>query len=661
MRSLAKRSLASIALIAATVLSACAGGGGGTSASPPPITSAPMSGAAQSSSQSGATSRELTAENVNTWLDGYMPAALESQKIAGATVSVVKDGKVLTTRGFGYADTGNGGEGKPVPVDPEKHLFRVGSISKIPTSIAVMQLVEQGKVDLDADISTYVDVPIKRRFDAPITVRHLLTHTAGFEGHSVNAGTGTESYDLEKGVLTDPPEQVYEPGSTPAYSNYGLTLAGFIVQKVSGQRFEDYVKANIFDPLGMDSSTYEDPLPENLQSRLAKAYPDSSQSAAPLLIPPQPAGSMTTSASDFALFMNAQLSKDPRILKVESWEQMSMAAPNEKLGDMHKGDRVGIGLLLGQRNGHRTAGHSGGHPPFFSHYEVYPEQNIGIFISMNSAGTNPAASVEAFPRRFADQFLPDQTPAIHLSADERKAHVQQVAGTYEIAGGMLSTFLVQMHPMQIQKVSASPQGNLILSGVGEPTEFEEIEPYVWQHVDGKTRISADIGAGGVRLNYGGAGTMLPESPVRALLTPLSLGGQVVIAAVALLWMAGGARRMMARHYGAPQSPPLPWNGRLARMGGILAGLMPMAWLAVISTVMAAVATGRSSDWMVRGVQGLQLLAVAAIVPAVWDVVRAVREKRGWPRILVSVALVLGLLAMACWAVLGNALNPDISY
>ena len=123
---------------------------------------------------------QLTAEDVNAWLDGKLPDALKNGGIPGAVVSVVKDGQVVTTRGYGWADTGASG-GNSVAVDPQKSLFRVASVSKIPTSIAVMQLVEQGKVDLDADISAYLDFEIERRFDEPLTLRHLLTHSAGFE------------------------------------------------------------------------------------------------------------------------------------------------------------------------------------------------------------------------------------------------------------------------------------------------------------------------------------------------------------------------------------------------------------------------------------------------------------------------------------------------
>ena len=208
---------------------------------------------------------ELTKADVDAWLDGKIPDALNNGKIPGAVVTVVHDGQVVTNRGYGYADTGADGA-EPKPVEAERTLFRWASISKIPTSIAVMQLVEQGKIDLDADISTYVDVKIDRKFPGDITVRHLLTHTAGFE----ETYASWHEFDFDVYVTQKAPKQVFAPGTTPAYSNYGMSLAGYIVQQVSGERFPEYVRRHVLEPAGMDTATYEQPLPEALAPQLAK-------------------------------------------------------------------------------------------------------------------------------------------------------------------------------------------------------------------------------------------------------------------------------------------------------------------------------------------------------------------------------------------------------
>jgi len=174
---------------------------------------------------------ELTEDDVSAWLDGKIPDALNRGNLPGAVVTVVHNGRILVTRGYGYAATGADGEPRR-PVDSDT-LFRIASVSKLATSIAVMQLVERGELDLDVDISAYTDVKIPRRYPGDITLRNLLTHTAGFEERGRNLVTSEPGpFDLDESVRQDPPAQVFAPGTTPAYSNYGMSLAGYIVERV---------------------------------------------------------------------------------------------------------------------------------------------------------------------------------------------------------------------------------------------------------------------------------------------------------------------------------------------------------------------------------------------------------------------------------------------
>ena len=179
--------------------------------------------------------RELTKADVDTWLDGYMPYALERGDAAGAVVVVVKDGKVLTQRGFGFADVA-----KRQPVDPETTLFKQASVSKTITWTAVMQMVEAGRIDLDKDINTYLDFRIPPYDGKPVTMRNLMTHTAGFD----EVQRGLNSYDIKDiptlavAMKRQVPQRIYAPGSTPAYSNYGTALSAYIVERVSGLPFD---------------------------------------------------------------------------------------------------------------------------------------------------------------------------------------------------------------------------------------------------------------------------------------------------------------------------------------------------------------------------------------------------------------------------------------
>src|SRR5216684_3471521 len=194
---------------------------------------------------------ELTVADATAWLDGFMPMQLEREDIAGAVVLVVKDGKVLLAKGYGYKDVA-----KKIPVTPDSTLFRPGSISKLFTWTAVMQLVEQGKLDLDRDVNTYLDFSIPEAYGKPITLRNIMTHTPGFE-ETIKGLFAHDRRPLAVVMKTWVPERIFPPGEVSAYSNYGASLAGYIVQRVSGEPFEQYVARHILQPLGMTHSTFE--------------------------------------------------------------------------------------------------------------------------------------------------------------------------------------------------------------------------------------------------------------------------------------------------------------------------------------------------------------------------------------------------------------------
>ncbi|HRH43989.1 MAG TPA: serine hydrolase domain-containing protein, partial [Pyrinomonadaceae bacterium] len=176
---------------------------------------------------------EMTAADVEAFLDGVVPAQLTQNDIAGATISVVKDGKLLFAKGYGYSDV----KAKK-PVSPETTLFRPGSVSKLFTWTAVMQLVEQGKLDLNKDVNEYLDFKIPEAFGKPITLTHILTHTPGFEEQIKDLFTlNQDSPNLGEYLKTHIPARIFPPGTTPAYSNYATALAGYIVEHVSGKPF----------------------------------------------------------------------------------------------------------------------------------------------------------------------------------------------------------------------------------------------------------------------------------------------------------------------------------------------------------------------------------------------------------------------------------------
>ena len=202
----------------------------------------------------------LTADDLRAWLDGFVPIAIQQGDIAGAVVVVVKNGETVAQVGYGYSDVEAG-----KPVDPEHTLFRVGSVSKLFTWTAVMQLVEQGKINLDADVNTYLDFKIPAYHGIPVTMRQLMTHRAGFSETARDLLTyGKAPPPLDVVLKGYVPPRIFAPDQGPGYSNYGAALAGYIVQRVSGEPFDDYIARHIFSPLNMQHASFAQPLPASL-------------------------------------------------------------------------------------------------------------------------------------------------------------------------------------------------------------------------------------------------------------------------------------------------------------------------------------------------------------------------------------------------------------
>ena len=600
---------------------------------------------------------QLTAEDVNAWLDGKLPDALKNGDIPGAVVSVVKDGQVVTTRGYGWADTGSAG-GNPVAVDPQTSLFRVASVSKIPTSIAAMQLVEQGKVDLDADISAYLDFEIERRFDEPLTLRHLLTHSAGFDEH----GSLTPTTDLEAYVKNDPPAQAFAPGTTPGYSNYGMALAGYIVQRVSGQPFETYVREHVLEPAGMTTSTYEQPLPEGMASSLGPGYTSTGEEVPFEFMGDFPAGSLTVSAPDFAAFMNAQLSRSPKLLREETWEQMwSPGLGEERLGNRAKAGEMGLGYFELTRHGRRIVEHSGDHRQgWHSKFELYPEEKTGIFISYNGDGNEASSSLrEDLAQGFADRYFPGDAVKASGSKDSAE-RARQVAGSYISSVSPWNTFLAAWSPFFGKAtIEHAGGGKLILDKV----QYVEVEPWVWRQVDGRGAIAAQVKDGKVvSLSQGPAFTLLPTTLLQQALVPVFGVCLVLLLVVTVAWPVGALRRRRALKRGQEVDAPLPWLTRVARGGGALALAAQLTWILLLATISKGLSSNGSLTWLVpviRGAQVLQALGVVAIIPAAADLVMSLRRRAGWRRITMSAILLAALVALAWWAWAGNALVPNL--
>jgi CubicO group peptidase (beta-lactamase class C family) len=435
---------------------------------------------------------------LESFLDGLLAQEMEEFHIAGAAVSVVKDGKLFFAKGYGYADIEKG-----IPVDPEQTLFRIGSGTKPFTWTAIMQLVEQGKLDLDADINTYLDFRIPDTYPQPITLRHLLTHTAGFEDLHVDMVTlkGEDLVPAREWLASHIPARVFPPGECAAYSNYGTALAGYIVARVSGQSYDQYIQEHILDPLGMVHSTAHWPLPADLRGResVGYMYADSAFQVFPDLIGQPaiwPAGGMRVSVTDMARFMMAHLQGgryddatilERRILKESTMQQMhtTLYTPDPRLLG------TAYGFFDFSDNGQWTIGHSGTAEPMHSMMLLLPHQNLGVFVIYNSDGSRDLINQHfGFQRAFFDHYYP--APAvepIQPPADfpERAGLFE---GTYRITGLGSYTTLEKLQELMgsTVEIKDSGDGALLFATPWGEWRFVEVEPLYFRQVDGQFAI-----------------------------------------------------------------------------------------------------------------------------------------------------------------------------
>ncbi|MFV2195441.1 serine hydrolase domain-containing protein [Nocardiopsis sp. LOL_012] len=614
---------------------------------------------------------ELTRQDVDAWLDGLLPAALDDAGIPGAVVSVVHDGEILTARGYGYADTGADG-GDPVPVDPEETLFRVASVSKPVTATAVMGLVQEGELDLDADVNDYLDFTLPAAFDEPVTMRHLLSHTPGFEERlrGMLLAEGVEP-DLRGYLVEDPPERVYPPGTVPAYSNYGYALAGYIVERTVGVPFDRYVEETVLGPLGMDSSSFSQPLPGDLSERVASGYTDDRGAAGgPEGMHDAPAGALTASAPDMARFMLAHLGEGGEgfPLSPETLGLMhSPALDTETLGTLAEGPRMALGFFEEDRGGHRVLGHGGDSLYFHSELQIHPEHGTGIFVSLNGGGYAGIDSLNlrrAVADGFVDRYLPQEhTP--RTGTDTAAEHAAAAAGTYTSSRTPHSTFLSVIGAFGATQVVDRGDGTILLAPgpeTGAPAVYEETEPWVWREVGGQGTLTMRVDGGRVSaIGTGPASALLPAAPGTALALPVLVSSALVLLVAAVSWpIRALARRLSERS--ARDRTARDRTARtvrvLTRVGAACALAALLGWVAVIVSL-----TGLRDvpAAVLRVLQVLQLFGALAVVPAAWGTVDGLRRRAGWRRWTGAAMILVALLGVLWFACAFGLLSLDVSY
>jgi CubicO group peptidase (beta-lactamase class C family) len=373
-------------------------------------------------------------EDLAPFFDAFFAKYLPELHVPGAALTLVKDGKTLFSKGYGYADLEH-----RIPVDPETTVFGVASVSKAITATAVMQLVEAGKLDLQADINQYLDgFQIERTFEVPITVAQLLTHTDGFDDRFIGAAARSmnEVMPLQDYVATQMPARIRPPGEVISYGNFGLVLAGYLVQQVSGMPFTQYIEEKILQPLGMTQSSFRQDAPVDSPLNRAIGYqyrelshPKPSVQVRGVRNPPLadaaglyqalpfyyandvPSGVFQGTAADITRFMTAHLQGgrwgDRQILRPETAALMHQ---QQFTNDLHlPGWCYGFNERF--QNGIRVIEKAGSKPGFNSLMLLVPDHNLGFFLTYNRSSKKLR---EALVNAFFDAYFPDKSKSFHF-------------------------------------------------------------------------------------------------------------------------------------------------------------------------------------------------------------------------------------------------------
>src|SRR5580765_227200 len=463
-----------------------------TMAQSPKVTPVPPTPQAPTAGESRVTEppHELTVADVHAFLDGFVPMQLERENIAGAAVLVVKDGAIFFAKGYGYSDVD-----KKTPVTVDATLFRPGSISKLFTWTAVMQMVEQGKLDLDRDVNEYLDFKIPAKFGKPITLRNIMTHTTGFEEQVKDLinEEGAPMATLRQHLAEHIPERIFPPGTTPAYSNYGASLAGYIVERVSGRPFNDYITENIFKPLGMSRSTFAQPLPADLKPFMSSGYRSGSGKSKPFeIIEEAPAGALAATAADLSRFMIAHLQngkfENTQILRPETATQMH----SRQFGLSPVMNGMCLGFYEESRHGHRIIGHGGDTIYFHSDLHLMPESGLAFYVSYNSAGKGDISPRSALWYHFLDRYFAYKPAKVEklASAD---ADAKTVAGRYLTTRRSESSFLKAGAVEENARVTPDENGTIKVEPFkdfnGQIKTWQEIAPLVYRSVNGQDLLA----------------------------------------------------------------------------------------------------------------------------------------------------------------------------
>ncbi|MBN1579614.1 MAG: serine hydrolase [Anaerolineae bacterium] len=432
-----------------------------------------------------APSGSIAPDELESFLDAFFAAQLARTHTPGAMVVFVQDGEILLSKGYGLARV-EGGR----PMGATDTVVHIGSISKLFVATAVMQLVEQGQLDLHADVNRYLTAfKVDETYSQPVTLAQLLTHTAGLN----------ERWDTSTDPSAIPPLETYLAGSIHRilppekvwyYSGVGYALAAYIVETVSGLLFDRYVAEQILAPLGMTRSRYL--RTSTLPAGMAVGYLYQEDAYLPQSVEyyaDYPSGDLVSTAEDMAQFMIAHLEGgcdgERCILRPETVAEMH----SQQYSAHPQIDGHCYGFVEGSVNGQRLIGHSGAHRGFGADLTLLPEQRLGYFLAFNQecAGSLACSMIPALRQQFLDHFFPAAPEALPSPAPSTP--LEQVTGKYRSA---LLEYDQRIRDSAYRLTILDQDVTVTAGGDGilvDGTKYVETAPLLFQDEMGEKRIA----------------------------------------------------------------------------------------------------------------------------------------------------------------------------
>lgn len=514
-------------------------------AAPPPARAAPIS-APPAPGPRLAPGTPIPPAELEVLVDGLVRQAMTADHIAGVEVSVVQNGQVVLKKGYGFAGPGR-------PVDPDQTLFRLGSISKTFTWIALMKEVEAGHIRLAEPINLYLPEKLQIKdqgFKRPILVRDLPTHTPGFEDRALGQlfeQNPKRIRPLADYLREERPRRVREAGAFPSYSNYGAALAGEAVAWVNGHPYQDIVESEIIRPLGMSHTTFREPyparadLPPPMPAALAGDVSTGYRWAGGSFIPQTfeyltqaaPAGAVSSTAGDMARYMLMILGGG-QLDGATIYDAATATGFRTTLQASAPGvDGWDNGFMeFALPGGFRGQGHGGDTLWFHSMLVTVPALNLGVFVTTNT-DTGQSLTGQLAERIVAQFYAPPQDlplPGSQALAADPSVYAGTYLTTRRPYGGLEKfAFLI----IGQTKIAVTDDGRLL---AGEHSWVPEGPPGHFRQVDGPETMAFDIQNGRAERWFPASGTVAFDriGPLYQTPTLIFVAALAILASIATL-------------------------------------------------------------------------------------------------------------------------------